>query len=168
MHCVTNMMMLMMIKIFSSIGDNDNSNEDGDDEYNNEDDDDGDVDTHDGSDGNDEEEEKKGYIDDDGGEDAAADDDIYGSRGNPAKHQAQGRVHPGQGASPSQGTITYTLTHQPTMHVFGLGEENQSTRRKPPQHRENMQTPHTHGPGGPCVRPGGNQTPDPGGVRRTC
>ncbi len=44
-------------------------------------------------------------------------------------------LHPGQGASPSQGTITYTLTHpfihyghfrhahQPTMHVFGLGEE---------------------------------------------
>ncbi|KAF4075103.1 hypothetical protein AMELA_G00230800 [Ameiurus melas] len=53
------------------------------------------------------------------------------------KHQAQGGVHPGQGASPSQGTITYTLTHsfihygqfihanQPTMHVFGLGEETE-------------------------------------------
>ncbi len=53
----------------------------------------------------------------------------------PRKHRAQGGVHPGQGASPSQGTITYTLTHtfihyghfrhanQSTMHVFGLGEE---------------------------------------------
>ncbi|KAF4074980.1 hypothetical protein AMELA_G00229430, partial [Ameiurus melas] len=66
----------------------------------------------------------------------------------PRNHRAQGRVHPGQGASPSQGTITYTLTHpfihyghfrhanQPTMHVFGLGEETgvpggnpRSTRR---------------------------------------
>ncbi|KAK3508144.1 hypothetical protein QTP70_015342 [Hemibagrus guttatus] len=33
--------------------------------------------------------------------------------------------------------------NQPTMHVFGPG-----TRRKPPRHGENMQTPHTHGGGG--------------------
>ncbi|KAF4083252.1 hypothetical protein AMELA_G00137910 [Ameiurus melas] len=29
----------------------------------------------------------------------------------PRNHRAQGGVHPGQGASPSQGTITYTFTH---------------------------------------------------------
>ncbi|KAK3559654.1 hypothetical protein QTP86_013610 [Hemibagrus guttatus] len=45
----------------------------------------------------------------------------------------QGRIHPGRSANPSQGTHTHShsLTHygqfrdanQPTMHVFGLGEE---------------------------------------------
>ncbi|KAK3509202.1 hypothetical protein QTP70_025562, partial [Hemibagrus guttatus] len=35
--------------------------------------------------------------------------------------------------------------------------------RKPPRHRENVQTPHTHIYGG-----SGNQTPNPGGVRQTC
>ncbi|KAK3546148.1 hypothetical protein QTP70_024480 [Hemibagrus guttatus] len=33
---------------------------------------------------------------------------------------------------------------------------NQSTQRKPPRHRENMQTPNTHGGGG-------NRTHNPGG-----
>ncbi|KAK3557571.1 hypothetical protein QTP70_030499 [Hemibagrus guttatus] len=47
----------------------------------------------------------------------------------------QGRIHPGWSANPSQGTYTLSFTHaithyrqfrdanQPTMHVFGLGEE---------------------------------------------
>ncbi|KAK3548593.1 hypothetical protein QTP70_015103 [Hemibagrus guttatus] len=47
----------------------------------------------------------------------------------------QGRIHPGGSANPSQGTHTLSFTHaithygqfrdanQPTMHVFGLGEE---------------------------------------------
>ncbi|KAK3525307.1 hypothetical protein QTP86_027206 [Hemibagrus guttatus] len=40
----------------------------------------------------------------------------------------QGRIHPGRSANPSQSTHTHTHTHfrdanQPTMHVFGLGEE---------------------------------------------
>ncbi|KAK3555515.1 hypothetical protein QTP86_021298, partial [Hemibagrus guttatus] len=64
----------------------------------------------------------------------------------------QGRTHPGRSANPSEGTHTLSFTHaithygqfrdanQPTMHVFGGG--NRSTRRKPPRHGENMQTPH--------------------------
>ncbi|KAK2857534.1 hypothetical protein Q7C36_005453 [Tachysurus vachellii] len=60
-------------------------------------------------------------------------------------------------------SFTHAITHyrqfsrddnQPTMHVFGTG-------RKPPRHGKNMQTPHTQGGGG-------NQTPNPGVVRRTC
>ncbi|XP_053543447.1 uncharacterized protein LOC128635298 isoform X2 [Ictalurus punctatus] len=35
---------------------------------------------------------------------------------NPRERGAQGRVHPGQGASPSKGTLTYTLTH-PFIHL---------------------------------------------------
>ncbi|KAK3507739.1 hypothetical protein QTP70_034844 [Hemibagrus guttatus] len=49
------------------------------------------------------------------------------------------------------GTHTLSITHyrqfrdtsQPTMHVFGPGGGNRSTRKKPPRHRDNMQTPHT-------------------------
>ncbi|XP_053502734.1 junctional adhesion molecule 3B isoform X1 [Ictalurus furcatus] len=90
---------------------------------------------------------------------------------HPREHGAQGVVHPGKGASPSQGTITYTLTHpfihyghfghanQPTMHVFGLGEET-GVLGGNPQHGENMQTPHTQGHGG-------NRTPNPGEIQNS-
>ncbi|KAK2843201.1 hypothetical protein Q7C36_011416 [Tachysurus vachellii] len=51
---------------------------------------------------------------------------------------------------------------QSTYHAcLWTGGGNRSTRRKPPRHGENMQTPHTQGGGG-------NQTPNPGGVRQTC
>ncbi|KAK3531303.1 hypothetical protein QTP70_016275 [Hemibagrus guttatus] len=52
----------------------------------------------------------------------------------------QGRIHPGQSANPSQGTHTLSFTHtiihygqfrdanQPTMHVFGPGEETPEAR----------------------------------------
>ncbi|KAK3561174.1 hypothetical protein QTP86_028366 [Hemibagrus guttatus] len=46
----------------------------------------------------------------------------------------QGRIHPGWSANPSQGTHTHTYygqfrdTNQPTMHVFGLGEETPEAR----------------------------------------
>ncbi|KAK3518116.1 hypothetical protein QTP70_033207 [Hemibagrus guttatus] len=50
----------------------------------------------------------------------------------------QGRIHPGRSANPSQGTHTLSFTHaithygqfffrdanQPTMHVFGPGQQN--------------------------------------------
>ncbi|GAA6081097.1 phosphatidylinositol-3-phosphatase SAC1-A, partial [Tachysurus ichikawai] len=73
----------------------------------------------------------------------------------------QGRIHPGRSANPSQGThtlsFTHTITHygqffqrcQSTYHAcLWTGGGNRSTRRKPPRHGENMQTPHTQGGGG--------------------
>ncbi|KAK2868842.1 hypothetical protein Q7C36_000713 [Tachysurus vachellii] len=85
----------------------------------------------------------------------------------------QGRIHPGRSANPSQGT--HTLIHsrnhtlgtifqrcQSTYHAcLWTGGGNRSTRRKPPRHEENMQTPHTQGGGG-------NRTPNAGDVRQTC
>ena len=44
----------------------------------------------------------------------------------PREHRAQGRVHPGQGANPSQGTLTYTFTH-PFIHYGHFGQANQTT-----------------------------------------
>ncbi|KAK3552597.1 hypothetical protein QTP86_017936, partial [Hemibagrus guttatus] len=73
----------------------------------------------------------------------------------------RGRIHPGRSANPSQGahTLSFTdaITHygqfrdanQPTVHVFGLGEETGVPGG-------NRQTPHTHGGGR-------NRTPNPGG-----
>ncbi|KAK3560090.1 hypothetical protein QTP86_033834 [Hemibagrus guttatus] len=47
----------------------------------------------------------------------------------------QGRIHPGRSANPSQGTHTHTGqfrdANQPTMHVFGLGEETGVPRGNP-------------------------------------
>ncbi|KAF4075986.1 hypothetical protein AMELA_G00225230 [Ameiurus melas] len=73
----------------------------------------------------------------------------------PRKHRAQGGVHPGQGANPSQGTITHTLTHpfihyghfrhsnQPTMPVFGLEEETGVPGGNPRSTGEHANSAHT-------------------------
>ncbi|KAK3544899.1 hypothetical protein QTP86_028503, partial [Hemibagrus guttatus] len=53
-------------------------------------------------------------------------------------------------------SFTHAITHygqfrdanQPTMHVFGPGEETGVPGGNPMRHGENMQTPHTHGRGG--------------------
>ncbi|KAK3563381.1 hypothetical protein QTP86_023323 [Hemibagrus guttatus] len=64
----------------------------------------------------------------------------------------QGRIHPGRSANPSQGTHTHShsLTHYRQFRdanayhaCLWTGGGNWSTRRKPPRHGENMQTPHT-------------------------
>ncbi|KAK3560266.1 hypothetical protein QTP86_003983 [Hemibagrus guttatus] len=76
----------------------------------------------------------------------------------------QGRIHPGRSANPSQGTHTLSFTHygqfrdanQPTMHVFGPGEETGVPRGNP---RGTGRTPHPHGGGG-------NRTPNPGDNRQ--
>ncbi|KAK2831058.1 hypothetical protein Q7C36_016144 [Tachysurus vachellii] len=98
------------------------------------------------------------------------------------QEEAIKRIHPGQSANPSQGTHTHTHTHthtlihshnhtlrtifqrcQSTYHAcLWTGGGNRSTRRKPPRHGENMQTPHTQGGGG-------NRTPNPGAFKsRPC
>ncbi|KAK3507525.1 hypothetical protein QTP70_028069 [Hemibagrus guttatus] len=66
-------------------------------------------------------------------------------------------------------SFTHAITHyrqfrnanQPTMHVFGPGEETAVPGRNPLRQGENMQTPHTHGVGR-------NRAPNPGGARQTC
>ncbi|KAL7859525.1 hypothetical protein SRHO_G00146720 [Serrasalmus rhombeus] len=64
---------------------------------------------------------------------------IVGSREGagayPSSHRAEGRTHPGQVASPSQGRQTDTDSHS---HTQTQGQFSMSSRR----HRENMQTPH--------------------------
>ncbi|KAK3510199.1 hypothetical protein QTP70_027763, partial [Hemibagrus guttatus] len=74
--------------------------------------------------------------------------DLFSGHGEPVPISGvighQGRIHPGRSANPSQGT--HTLTHygqfrdanQPTMHVFGPGEETGV-----PGGNGEMQTPHT-------------------------
>ncbi|KAK3568206.1 hypothetical protein QTP86_000223 [Hemibagrus guttatus] len=76
----------------------------------------------------------------------------------------QGRIHPGRSANPSQGTHTLSFTHaithygqfrdanQPTMHVFGLGEETGVPRGSPRGMGKTCKL-HTHGGGG-------NRTPN--------
>ncbi|KAK3570549.1 hypothetical protein QTP86_022085 [Hemibagrus guttatus] len=84
----------------------------------------------------------------------------------------QGRIHPGRSANPSQGTHTLSFTHaitlygqfrnanQPTMHVFGPGEETGVPGGNPRGTGRTCKL-HTHGGGG-------NRTPNPAGVRQTC
>ncbi|KAK3539874.1 hypothetical protein QTP70_015784, partial [Hemibagrus guttatus] len=61
----------------------------------------------------------------------------------------QGRIHPGQSANPSQGTHTLSFTHAITHTTDNLEMPinlpcmSLDQGRKPPRHRENMQTPHT-------------------------
>ncbi|KAK3534374.1 hypothetical protein QTP86_014445, partial [Hemibagrus guttatus] len=78
----------------------------------------------------------------------------------------QGRIHPGQSANPSQGThiLIHSRNHthygqfrdanQPTMHVFGPGEETGAPGGNPRSTRRTCKL-HTHGRGG-------NRTPNPG------
>ncbi|KAK3548657.1 hypothetical protein QTP70_016406 [Hemibagrus guttatus] len=78
----------------------------------------------------------------------------------------QGRIHPGRSANPSQGTHTLSFTHarqfrdanQPTMHVFGLGEETGVPGGNPRGTGRTCKL-HTHGGGG-------NRTPNPGGEKQ--
>ncbi|KAK3514741.1 hypothetical protein QTP70_029691 [Hemibagrus guttatus] len=77
----------------------------------------------------------------------------------------QGRIHPGQSANPSQGTHTLSFTNaithsgqfrdanQPTMHVFGPGEETGVPGGNPRGTGRTCKL-HTHGGGG-------NRTPKP-------
>ncbi|KAK3552653.1 hypothetical protein QTP86_017877 [Hemibagrus guttatus] len=70
----------------------------------------------------------------------------------------QGRIHPGQSANPSQGTHTLSFTHaithygqfrdanQPTMHVFGPGEETGVPQGNPRGMGRTCKL-HTHGGG---------------------
>ncbi|KAK3506859.1 hypothetical protein QTP70_029532, partial [Hemibagrus guttatus] len=81
-------------------------------------------------------------------------------------HGIKGRIHPGRSANPSQGTHTLSFTHaithyeqfrdanQPTMHVFGPGEETGVPGGNPQGTGRTCKL-HTHGGGG-------NQTPNPG------
>ncbi|KAK2818200.1 hypothetical protein Q7C36_022133 [Tachysurus vachellii] len=102
-----------------------------------------------------------------------------GSRGACAylrRHRASRQDTPWTECQPITGhTHTHTLIHshnhtlrtiiqrcQSTYHAcLWTGGGNRSTRRKPPRHGENMQTPQTQGGGG-------NRTHNPGGVRQTC
>ncbi|KAK3508340.1 hypothetical protein QTP70_022085, partial [Hemibagrus guttatus] len=76
----------------------------------------------------------------------------------------QGRIHPGQSANLSQGTHTLSFTqygqfrdaNQPTMHVFGLGEETGAPEGNPRGTGRTCKL-HTHSGGG-------NRTPNPGGI----
>lgn len=78
---------------------------------------------------------------------------------------AQGRGHPGQGANPSQGTITHIHTLRTIWKCQSAYNTSLHWRRKQEyqeeKHEEHMQTPHTQGWGG-------NRAPNPGGLRQTC
>ncbi|KAK3519490.1 hypothetical protein QTP70_031813, partial [Hemibagrus guttatus] len=57
----------------------------------------------------------------------------------------QGRIHPGRSANPSQGTHyrQFRDSNQPTMHVFGPGEENRVPGGNPEARGEHANSTHT-------------------------
>ncbi|KAK3549097.1 hypothetical protein QTP70_031461 [Hemibagrus guttatus] len=70
--------------------------------------------------------------------------DLYSGHGEPVPISGiighQGRIHSGRSANPSQGTHTHSHNTDSLEKPINLQCMSLDQRRKPPRHRENMQT----------------------------